>query len=453
MLSSVCVILRGIFPPHLPTRVSIHCDARPQHIRQRLSAFAECPALLRNISEIEVETWSPVADPRGPLYLNFRAAQAISAFLRIVPHMPQLHTAGFSQIKVKQEYLALLFQSNTLRHLKLIQCGLPKSVRLPPSPIRCLTLSLRDGCKLVEPLLGHCGANLEALDFTGHLPQPLGPTTRPLFPKLRKLRFFLKPGSIHHLDTLISLSPQLEHLEVDGFAYFLSRLSALPASLNRLSIGRWMINDGALGTRRFVRLPHLHITHLHITHYHHLAQGDHKGSVIPVIQRTFPNITSLDLDIKWNFRNLALLLARHLPNVARLKLAISSWSSTRGSDISPYHPYFAGPGGPLASLHLFVRCASKHDMDAYKIWVIDTLLGPDPGLGGPYLQEVKMVFDNSTRSVVQRTTRKGGCLQSEERKEDRMFWVYSHGNVSEGPCVEDWDSLGDWGSLGDWDHI
>ncbi len=357
--------------------------------------------------------------------------------------MPRLHTADFSRIKVKQEYLALLFESNTLHHLRLIRCGLPKWVRLPPSPIRYLTLSLRDGYKLVEPLLRHCGANLEALDFTGHLPQLLGSTTPPLFPKLRKLRFEEKPGSISHLDTLISLAPQLEHLEVDGQADFLSRLSALPASLNRFSIGRWMINDGDLGTRPFVHLPHLHIAH-----YHHLAQGDYRGSVIPIIQRIFPNITSLDLDIKENFRNLALLLARHLPNVTQLKLVIS-WSSACDLDISPYLPYFAEPRGPLASLYVFVKCASKPDMEFYKGWIIHTVLGRNPGLGGPYLKEVEMVFDNSTRAVVLRTTVEGGCLQSVERKENRIFWVYSHGNVSEGPCVGDWGSVGDWDSVGD----
>ena len=413
-----------------------------------LSAFADCPSLLRNISEIEVETWLAKQQHTAPLVLNFHAALTISAFLRNVPHMPRLHTACFFWIKVKQEHLALLFQSNTLHHLKLIRCTLPKSVRLPPSPIRYLTLLLRDDCKLVEPLLGHCGANLEALDFTGHLPQPLGSTTPPLFPKLRKLRFQEEPGSISHLDTLISLAPQLEHLKVDGQAYILSRLSALPASLNRFSISRQMINDGDFRTHPFVHLPHLYITH-----YYHLGQGDYKGSLIPIIQRIFPNITSLDLDIKWDFRNLALLLARHLPNVTRLKLFIPSWSGTYGSDISPYRPYFAGPGGPLASLYVFVKYAKKSDMEGCKNWVIHTVLGPNPRLGGPYLQEVEMVFDSSTRSVMLRTTEKGGCLESWERKEDRTFWVYSHRQVSEGPCVGNWGSVGDWSSVGDCDSI
>ena len=436
MLSSVCFIFRSIFPPNLPTRVYIHCEARPRHIRQKLSVFSECPSLLRNISEIEIER-EVLIDKQliKPPVLNFRTTLILSAFLRNVPHMPQLHTAAFSGVKVKQEHLALLFQSISLHHLILFRCRLPKSVCLPPSPIRYLTLSMRSDCKLVGPLLGHCSANLETLDFTGQLTQLLGSTTLPLFPKLRKLRFEEAPGSISRLDILISLAPQLEHLEVDGQADFLSRLSALPASLNRFSIGRWMINDRDFGTRPFVHLPHLHITH-----YHHLTQSDHRGSIIPTIRRIFPNITSLDLDIKWDSRNLALLLARHLPNVTRLGLGISG-HGVYDLDIGAHLKYFAEPRGPLASLYVYAKCASGFDMETYKSWVIHIVLGPNLGLGGPYLQEVEMIFDNSTRSLWLSTSGKGGCLQSMERKEERMFWVYSHGQVSEGPCIGDRDSL------------
>ena len=290
-------------------------------------------------------------------------------------------------------------------------------------------------CELVGPLLGHCSANLETLDFTGQLTQLLGSTTLPHFPKLRKLRFEEAPGSISRLDILISLAPQLEHLEVDGHADFLSRLSALPASLNRFSIGRWMINDGDFGTRPFVHLPHLHITH-----YHRLAKSDRRGTIILTIQRIFPNLTSLDLDIKWDFRNFALLLARHLPNVTRLGLGISG-CGLHDLDLGAHLQYLAEPGGPLASLYVYTKCASKSDMETYKSWVSHTVLGPNHGLGGSYLQEVEMVFDNSARSLWLSTSGKGGCLQSMRRKEERMFWVYSHGQVSEGPCVGDRDSL------------
>src|SRR5258706_13118918 len=209
-------------------------------------------------------------------------------------------------------------------------------------------------------------------------------------------------------------------------------MSALPASLNRFSISRWMIND--IGTRPFVHLPHLHITH-----YGYLAQGDLRGSVIPIIQHIFPNLTSLDLDIKWNFRNLALLLARHLPNVARLKLVIS-WPSACDLDISPYLPYFAEPRGPLASLYVNVQYAKEFDMEAYKIWAINTVLEPDLGLGGPYLQEVEIVIDNPRHTMVLGTIGKGGILQSMQRKEKRMCWIYSHGQIYEGPYVGDCDS-------------
>ena len=434
MLSGVCFLFRNIFPPYLPTKVHIDGMARPRHIRQRLSAFAECPSLLRDISEIEVETYlAKWKQPNKPLVLRFRAALTISAFLRNVPHMPRLHTTCFFWVKVKQEHLTLLFQSNSLHRLLLLQCDLPKSVRLPPSPIRHLILSLRGDCQHIEPLLGHCSANLETLDFTGQLTQPPGSTTLPLFPKLRMLKFKEARGSISHLDTLISLAPQLEHLEVDGQADFLSRLSALPANINHFSTCRRMIND--IGTRPFVHLPHLHIKC-----YHHFAHGHHRGLVIPIIQRIFPNLTSLELDIKWGLRNVALLHARHLPNVTRLKLNIS-WSNVYDFDISPYPPSFAGPGGPLASLYLNVEYISKFNMETYKSWVSHTVLGPNLGFGGPYLQEVEIVIANPREySAVLGTYGKGGSLQSIPSIERRMCWVYSRGQTYEGPYVGNHDS-------------
>src|SRR5258706_240759 len=410
MLSSVCFIFRSIFPPHLPTNVSIYCDAGPQLIGQRLYAFAECPALLRNISKIEFK-WSVWHRESGEaLRLDPRVELTISAFLRNVPHMPRLHTVTFKRIKVKEEYLALLFQSKTLHHLRLFRCGLPKSVRLPPSPIRCLTLSSGSGCKHMKPLLRNCSANLEALKIVGHLPQR--PTTLPLFPKLRKLRFEEENGTISHLGPVISLAPQLEHLKVYGNEHFLSRLSALPASLNRLSVWQFMINDDAFCIR-----PFIHLTHLHIVDYGHSSL---RGSVIPTIRRIFPNITSLDLNISTVYRNVALLLARHLPNVTRLKLVIYLCGGL-DLDISPYLPYFAEPRGPFASLYVSIKSASQLNMEFYKGWIIHTVLGPDPGLGGPYLKEVEMVFDNSTCSVARRTSGRGGDNLSVERKEDRMF--------------------------------
>ena len=311
-------------------------------------------------------------------------------------------------MKVKQEHLALLFQSNSLHHLILFWCDLPRSIRLPQSPVRHLTLSLRDNCEHVEPLLGHCSTNLEVLKFIGNLSQLPGSTTLPLFPKLRELTFDETSGSICHLNTLISLAPLLEHLTVYGEKNLPSRLPALSTSLNRLSINRWAINDDDYRTRPFVHLRHLHVTHFSD------GEGDRSGSVIPIIQRIFPNLTSLDLDIYQRFRNHALFFARHLPNVTRLKLNIR-WPTACDLDTVPSLSYFPVPEGPLASLHVNVKHANKPDIETYKRWIIHTVLGPDSRFGGPYLQEVEMV-----------------C-------EEHMFWLYSHGQIYEHPCVGDRD--------------
>jgi len=347
--------------------------------------------------------------------------------------MPRLQSAGFAGIKVEQEHLALLFQSNTLHDLILFRCSLPRSVRLPPSPVRHLTLSLRDHYKHVEPLLGHCSANLEALDFTGHLLQLPGSMRFPLFPKLRELKFYETSESINDLNTLISRAPQLEHLELYGRRNLLSRLSALPVSITRLTINRHAIGDGDFAGR-FIQLPHLHVTH-----YHNKKDvDDRRGLVIPIIQRIFPDLTSLDLNILWDFRNFALLIARHLPNVTQLKLRIS-WPSAYDLDIGPYLPHFAAPEGPLARLYVDLDTANKIHIETCKSWVIHVVLGLDPGLGGPYLQEIEMIFSNSRSSVVLETNGKGGRLQSIQRNEERMLWAYSHGQVYEGPYVGDRD--------------
>ncbi len=193
---------------------------------------------------------SPFVDPQTyqPPALDHRTRSMISAFLRNVPHMPRLHTACFSELQVEQEHLALLFQSNSLHRLILFQCGLPKSVRLPPSPIRHLTLSVREDFKHTKPLLWHCSANLETLDFAGQVWQARGSMEPPHFPKLQKLKFTVTSGSIRHLDTLTSLAPQLEHCDVWIQGYSFSDLSALPASLGPLSINQWLLENNDFGT-------------------------------------------------------------------------------------------------------------------------------------------------------------------------------------------------------------
>jgi len=186
--------------------------------------------------------------PIIPQFPELRTTFIVSAFLQKASHMPRLHTARFSGITMKQEHLALLFQSNSLHTLILFHCRLPRSVRLPPSSIRHLTVSLMGDWPRIESFLGHCSANLEALDFVGPLRQEPGSTRLPLFPKLRKLKFVVTSGLVSHLDTLTSLAPQLEHLEVWG-RNSVSGLSALPVSLNRLSINQWAIEHGNFGTR------------------------------------------------------------------------------------------------------------------------------------------------------------------------------------------------------------
>ena len=327
-----------------------------------------------------------VANPQSIklLVLNPLTTLIISAFLQNVSHMPRLHTACFSCIQVKQEHLALLFKSNTLRCLDLFQCYLPKSLRLPPSPIRYLTLSLRDDCKHMEPLLWHCSTNLEALDLTGQGWQAPESVKPPLFPKLQKIRFTMTSGPTSHLDTLTSLAPQLEHLEVLLQGYSFPGLSALPARLNHLSLNQWLIEYGDFGTRPFV-----HLRHLHITYYVHVEGND---LFIANIQRIFPNLASLYVEIHYSFRNIVLLLARTLPNVTQLKLKIDRFPLSLLCNDDAISYIAETPGGRLGRLYVNVLDSQQRDMELYKSWVIHTILGPGQGLGGPYLQEVEVAF-------------------------------------------------------------
>ena len=134
-----------------------------------LSKFAKCPSPLQNISEIEVGIWRPFQLRLiKSLVLNFRTTLIFSASFRNVSRMRRLYTARFFGIKVKQEHLALPFQSNCLQHLMLSQCSLPRLVRLPPSRVHCLTLPLRGNCKL-SALAGrsppHIGKAIYTLSF------------------------------------------------------------------------------------------------------------------------------------------------------------------------------------------------------------------------------------------------------------------------------------------------
>jgi len=208
--------------------------------------------------------------------------------------MRRLHTARFFEVNVWQEHLALLFQSNSLHHLILSRCSLPGSVRLPQSHIRDLTLTVEDNCDHMRPLLGHCSANLEALDFALDLGQaPFFIMTLPLFRKLRKLQYTIASRSVRYFVRLASLAPKLEHLEVWVQRYLVHELPALPASLNHLRTNQWLIEDGFFGTRPFV-----YLRYLHITNYIHVVGNDHRSSVIPIIQCIFPNLTSLDVEIR-----------------------------------------------------------------------------------------------------------------------------------------------------------
>ena len=91
--------------------------------------------------------------------------------------------------------------------------------------------------------------------------------------------------------------------------------------------------------------------------------------------------------------------------------------------------------GRLASLHVNVEGANKFNIETCKNWIIHTVLRSGLGTGGAYLQEVEMVFGSSSYSVERETSGKGVCLQSIQRNEERTFWVYSQGQIYEGPFV------------------
>ena len=238
--------------------------------------------------------------------------------------MPRLHTARFSDIEMEQKHLELLFQSNSLHHLILDTCGLPDFGWLPPSRIRHLTLFLSAKCKNTESLLEYCSGNLEVLEITNHSRPMQQSTTLPPFPNLRKLKIIDKSFHVTHVNTFVSLAPQLKVLEVYGRRE-ITGLSALPGGLNHLTINRRRVWDGCFGTRPFV-----HLSHLHLTYSRDEVMDDRTGPVLLIIKDIFPNLTTLKLDINWEFCGTALLFARHLPKVTRLEFTVGKFSGRSG---------------------------------------------------------------------------------------------------------------------------
>jgi len=362
-----------------------------------------------------------------PTPLNSRIKRIISAFLRNVERMPRLHTACFIDIEMEQEHLELLFQSNSLHHLLLRRCGFLHLGCLPPSRIRHLTLSLMVEWKDVEPLLRHCSANLEVLEIYNHFRPMQKSTTLPLFPNLRKLKVQDTSNHTTHVNALTSLAPRLKVLEVYGSAK-VAELSALPGGLERLTINRLGIWDGCFGTRPIDRL-----SHLHITYYKFAKEDDRRGSILPITKDTFPNLTTLELTIGWDFRNIALLLARHLPEVTQLELNIDShlFFRTREFDVNPYLSYFAEPRGPLARLYVNML-PTWEPMDSCQSWVTDTVLGTDPGLGGPYLQAVEVLSNNHWKASWETRT----SLLSKQKDQEWVFWGDSHRLIYQRSCID-----------------
>ena len=330
--------------------------------------------------------------------LSTRATRIVSTFLQNTLRMPRLHTARFSGIIMEQEHLTPLFQSNSLHTLILSRCSLCNMVGLPPPHIRHLTLqsiSVDNWLHMVS-LFGHCNANLETLDHVGELGQVPGPTRLPIFPKLRNLKLVTASVLVDHIGRFIPLTPQLEHLEIWG-SHPNSGLLALPASLNRLTIGQWMVEHS-----RFDHHPLLHLSHLRIQYYDHVADSNRRGIIIPIIQHAFPNLTSLEVDIRYCSRSFVLLVARSLPYVTRLQLNIKGTLNTLeyNHDTSQY--FTETLEGPLSHLSVDVNVAHHHKsgMELFKKWVIHTVLQPTVGLGGPHLQEVEMVFSRSGTDIL-----------------------------------------------------
>ena len=321
-----------------------------------------------------------------------RNERIVSAFLQDTSRMPRLHTARFFNIKVDQGHLAPLFLSNTLHTLILSQCDLCTMDGLPLPRIRHLTLTLISMSKWpqIVSLFGLCSTNLETLALVSELRLVPGYTKLPIFPKLQNLSFVMRYGPSHFVGTFISLAPQLEHLEIRA-SRDISRVPNLPASLNLLTT-----SEGTIQHRLFGPHPLLHLSYLRIDFNGWWADRYSRGRIMPIIQQTFPNITSLEMDIHNCSLGFFLLVARTLPNVTRLQLNITGdLYSLRYDDINMH--FHEMPEGPLSRLHVKVQMENvqKQSMKLLKEWVLHTVLQPTVGLGGPHLQEVDMVISKS----------------------------------------------------------
>ena len=237
-------------------------------------------------------------------------------------------------------------------------------------------------------LFGHCSANLETLALVGELRQSY--IKLPIFPKLQKLSLVITYGWLGAVGTFIPVTPQLEHLELwayrDNF-----RLPDLPASLNLLTTSERTIELCLFGPH-----PLLHLSYLRI-HFNGWGADRHsRGRIIPIIQQTFPNITSLEMDIRSCSLGFFVLAARTLPNVTRLQLNITGDLYSLLYDDTNMR-FTETPEGSLSRLYVKVQVENvqKQSMKLLKEWVLHTVLRPTVGLGGPHLQEVDMVLSKT----------------------------------------------------------
>ena len=108
-------------------------------------------------------------------------------------------------------------------------------------------------------------------------------------------------------------SPSTTHLSFnididDGHTVEKSGLPDLLASLNLLTTSEGMIEQCLFGPH-----PLLHLSYLRIHFNGWGADRYSRGRILPIIQHTFPNITSLGIDIRNYSLGFFLLVARTLP--------------------------------------------------------------------------------------------------------------------------------------------
>ena len=395
------------------------CDIPHIYALRRILAIAQTSAILDSV--VEVNIGSTFSGSRRVSDIPFLLYPAVLMLVKTIPAMQQLQTVHLHHVILPREYLYTILSSPHLIHLILDTIQMPKMSKFPPPKLRKLTLTAIPSWDAVEALISQLSASLEYLEIQWCEFRDLRNLQLHPFPCLRELHYH------EHYEHIFAdgrgffrLGPHISHLYLSGNFYH-TQVAPFPGSLRHLSVEEGVLTEKVFGTD-----PCPWLISLSIECVREWRGFNNRLPLLSFVCDRFPSITSLHLNMSWQLRNFAMVLARSLHNVQALTLVIDTNCDLTYEDsvsIRFGHPveipteYLRRAVLPAAmqSLSLeVVQISSNLERSVVCCvqWVEDHILHCVTGLGGPHLKSIDVVFVK---------------LKSKSKRERvlRMQWVKS----------------------------